>query len=268
MAAANALPAPMILQRRPRRPAGSRPIGPGDNAQAAAGGGYRPRRLRTEIGQDRTLRRFRLGSDDPPECLDSPWRYDTLSTMKRKISLLDYALLCLLRQEARSGYDLRKVFAATPLGSFSDSPGAIYPALRRLERGGLIRGRIEEGAGLRRRQIFTPTAAGRAALQEWLARAPTRLDVARHMDEVMLRFAFSEEFAGRAASIRILRSLLKELRAYIPFLLQFLNQHRPEMSLSGSLALERGIRDYQESKRWAEHALRRYEDRNDKGTSP
>jgi len=56
----------------------------------------------------------------------------------------------LLWQSPRSGYDLRKFFSATPMMSFSDSPGAIYPALRRLEQRGFIRGQAE---GARRRKI-------------------------------------------------------------------------------------------------------------------
>lgn len=39
-----------------------------------------------------------------------------------------------------SGYDLRKVFAETALGSYSSSPGAICPALARLEKQGLVIG--------------------------------------------------------------------------------------------------------------------------------
>jgi len=67
-----------------------------------------------------------------------------------KIPLLGYALLGLLTGKPSSGYDLRKFFASTAVGTFSDSPGAIYPALQRLAASGLIRGQIEERGGLRR----------------------------------------------------------------------------------------------------------------------
>jgi DNA-binding PadR family transcriptional regulator len=66
-----------------------------------------------------------------------------------KIPSLGYALLGLL-QKPSSGYDLRKVFSSTSMKTYSDSPGAIYPALRRLEHRGLVRGTIEEGSGMRR----------------------------------------------------------------------------------------------------------------------
>ena len=77
-------------------------------------------------------------------------------------STLAFALLGLIWQEPRSGYDLRKFFSSTPMISFSDSPGAIYPALHRLEQRGLVRGHTAQGAGLRRRRIFELTTRGRA----------------------------------------------------------------------------------------------------------
>ena len=82
--------------------------------------------------------------------LYSTHRYSTYSTIgtssmaDSKIPSLGYALLGLL-QKPSSGYDLRKVFSSTSMKTYSDSPGAIYPALRRLEHRGLVRGTIEEG---------------------------------------------------------------------------------------------------------------------------
>jgi len=65
-------------------------------------------------------------------------------------SKLGFALLGLLWQSPRSGYDLRKFFSATPMNVFQRQSGAIYPALRRLEQRGFIRGQAE---GARRRKI-------------------------------------------------------------------------------------------------------------------
>src|SRR5207245_9086239 len=76
-------------------------------------------------------------------------------------STLAFALLGLIWQEPRSGYDLRKFFSSTPMISFSDSPGAIYPALHRLEQRWLVRGHTAQGAGHRRRRIFEFSALGR-----------------------------------------------------------------------------------------------------------
>lgn len=178
--------------------------------------------------------------------------------MNARVSLLGYALLGLLHQRPGSGYALRRIFATTPMGSFSDSPGAIYPALRRLERQGLVRGRVESSAGLRQKQTFRLTARGLAALQEWLGRPVTRADVVRGMDDVMLRLAFMDEVMAPAASIRLLQSLARELAAYLPTLHTYLDEHRREMPLSGRLALESGIRAYEDQSRWVGDALKTY----------
>ena len=178
--------------------------------------------------------------------------------MSRETSLLGRALLGLLLEGPLSGYDIRRIFTRTPMGSFSDSPGAIYPALDRLEAAGLVRGRIENSAGLRRRKTFQLTPAGTASLKRWLGEPVTRDDVVHDTDELMLRFGFMDAGLGEAASVRFLTSLQQELKAYIPELKLYLDAHGREMPRSGSLALESGIRAYETLFLWAGHALTTY----------
>lgn len=174
-----------------------------------------------------------------------------------KHSLLGYAILGLLHQEARSGYDLRKIFAHTPMGTFSDSPGAIYPALRRLEKQGLVRGQLHPSSG-RRRRVFRPTASGRRAFKAWQTKSISADDVIHRADELMLRFGFMDETAGQVHAVRLLRALAKELSRYIPSLRQYLKTNARQMPLSGRLALESGVRSYEELLRWSRNALAKY----------
>ena len=127
-------------------------------------------------------------------------RNDTIRIMVRpKIALLGYALIGMLHQKPASGYDLRKIFKETPMAGYSDSPGAIYPALRRLEEMGLIKGIIEAGSGLRRRKVLRLTSGGVAALKKWLTKPIERADVVRGINELMLRFAFLDGAMGSAS---------------------------------------------------------------------
>ena len=180
---------------------------------------------------------------------------------RTKIPLLGYALLGLLQQDSLSGYGVRKVFSSSPMGTYSDSPGAIYPALQRLETAGLVRGRIEDGSGLRRKKIYRPTDAGVAALKQWLKRPVTHEDVVRGLDELMLRFSLMDPVIGEASTVQFLNSLHAELEAYIPTLREYLNAHQAEMPRSGALALESGIRGYETLLEWCEHATTTYEGR-------
>src|SRR5579864_8273345 len=105
---------------------------------------------------------------------------------KTATSSLEYALLGLIRQGASSGYELRKQFSTTPIGHFSDSPGSIYPALKRLEQRGWIR-RLNEDGGPRGRQRFGLSKAGESILQDWMAMPVGREDVVWRSDELLLR---------------------------------------------------------------------------------
>jgi PadR family transcriptional regulator AphA len=176
-----------------------------------------------------------------------------------KIPALGYALLGLLNGKPASGYDLRKIFSSTSMRSYSDSPGAIYPALGRLEKQGLIRGTIEASSGLRRRQVFHVTPEGLTELKKWIVRPITRDDMVRGPQEVMLRFAFSEMVIGPDAAIGLLRALEVELQAYVAALQEELKAFPALMPTSGRLAFECGVRGNESLLAWTRHALTTYE---------
>jgi DNA-binding PadR family transcriptional regulator len=178
-------------------------------------------------------------------------------------SLLGHALLGLLHQEPMSGYDLRNVFASTAMGSFSDSPGAIYPALRRLEARGWVHGKVQASKSLRKRRVFRPTAMGLAALKAWLMKPVKREDVIRGIGKLMLRFAFTDRTLGPDQAAQFLREFADELSGYIPELKRYRDAHADEMPLSGRLALECGIQEYEVRLRWAKTSLTFYEQKKD-----
>ena len=51
-----------------------------------------------------------------------------------------------------------------------------------------------------------------------------------------------------------------ELQAYVPELKQYLQQHATQMPLSGMLALDSGIRNYETLQQWAQYAIQTYQD--------
>ena len=184
---------------------------------------------------------------------DNTIRYNTKRIMEtREVPVLGLALLGLVHERSPcSGYDLRKVFAQTPMGTYSDSPGAIYPALRRLEKSGLIRGCSEPASSVRKRQLYRATPRGEAALRTWLAKPVETEDLIRRMGELSLRFAFMESVLGRRGCIVYLQSLLSALKSYVPVLQEHMKMQRGKMPLSASLALRCGIMGYQNQMAWA-----------------
>ena len=179
--------------------------------------------------------------------------------MNENNSLLGFALLGLLHEQPMSGYDLRKVFASTAMGSFSDSPGAIYPALGRLEKRGLVKGTVEESASLRKRRVFKVTAKGATALKAWLKRPVTQDDVMRRVGELMLRFAFMDDALGPERTTEFLREYAEGLSEYLPSLKEFHKAQANTMPMSARLAFESGIEEYEVRLKWARSSLAVYE---------
>ena len=169
-------------------------------------------------------------------------------------TLLGLAVLGLLSQQPRSGYDLRKVFASSPMAHYSDSPGAIYPALKRLEERGLVRGRVDRSRSMRPRRIFQTTPAGDTTLQEWTSRPVTRDDVAWRMHELVLRFAFMD-LAGAAVTTRFLSGLADEIEGHIEDLQAVLSEMQDPAMQHGRLAMQFGIDTYRAQAVWARQAL-------------
>lgn len=91
--------------------------------------------------------------------------------------MVEFAILGLLHEAPMHGYELRKRLAS-PLGAFrAFSYGSLYPALRRLQRAGLI---VEETAespadntarswGRRARRVYKLTAEGKERFLELVA---------------------------------------------------------------------------------------------------
>lgn len=169
------------------------------------------------------------------------------------LTALSGALLGLINESPRSGYDLRKVFATTPMRHFSDSPGAIYPALRRLRAEGLVTARVA-GRSLRPREIYQLTPKGRTALRAWASAPPTRADVVDGVGPLVLRFVLAFSSAGSKAAEAFLGALERELTTYTAELEAFYQAERENMHLGARLGLERGIEMYAADLQWCRRA--------------
>jgi DNA-binding PadR family transcriptional regulator len=78
----------------------------------------------------------------------------------------EVAILALVEERARHGYEIAKLIERRSRGALSFRVASLYPTLYRLERRGLIQGRWLERAGARRRRFYRITPAGRRVLQQ------------------------------------------------------------------------------------------------------
>ena len=177
-----------------------------------------------------------------------------MRTNSRPVSPLERALLGLIDQEPRAGYDLRKIFQATPLAAFSDSPGAVYPALARLRARGWIAPVARKRLSGRRKQEFRMTSAGRRAFLAWLRLPPTRGEVVRDLDGLQLRFAFMSQAVPVEVPLAFLDQLEHELAQHLRGLEEFFATAQGGMTPTGRLAFESGLGSVRAAAAWCEHA--------------
>lgn len=78
---------------------------------------------------------------------------------------LDGLLLAVLAAGPRHGYGVMQALRVRSDGAFDLPTGTVYPALRRLERAGLIRG-VWSSVSRRRRRTYELTPAGHRVLGE------------------------------------------------------------------------------------------------------
>jgi DNA-binding PadR family transcriptional regulator len=177
---------------------------------------------------------------------------------KTSLTPLAYAILGLLHIEPRTGYSLRKVFETTPMGHYSSSPGAIYPALKRLEERFLASSEIDNTTRLRPKQVYAPTKAGVDVLREWVSLPVSNQDVVDRLDELMLRFSFMGTLLDAVASYKFLLQMARSLEAYVETLEQVLSTIPEAGPPHGRLALLSGIENYRTQARWARRAMRSF----------
>lgn len=171
-----------------------------------------------------------------------------------EITLLGYALLGLANGEPRSGYALRKVFETTAMGRFSSSPGSIYPALKKLERAGLIEARQSARSTRARYHV---TAKGKRALSRWLARPVDVNEYDRNPEGVLLRFAFLDALNDLALTLRFLDSFESAAKENLARLKAFLRSEQGRaLSRHAALAVEHGVGANEAALRWARRATR------------
>jgi DNA-binding PadR family transcriptional regulator len=106
---------------------------------------------------------------------------------------LKYALLGLLAESPKYGYELKRRFEGALGNIWSVSYGQLYPTLRRLSELGWVTKKTEQGKKAAEKNIYSMTEKGRKKLDEWLLK-PVR-STYRVKDEFTLRFLFFSKLA-------------------------------------------------------------------------
>jgi len=165
---------------------------------------------------------------------------------------LKFALLGLLAESPKYGYEIKRQFEGALGNVWSVSYGQLYPTLRRLSEQGWVTKRTEPGKKAAEKNIYSITDRGRRKLDEWLLK-PVR-STYRVKDEFTLRFLFFNKVApgqvleylrGYQKNTReqrdSFRSTLQSLNAGIDFYLQGI--------------IRKGIAHLEAEDRWLEEVM-------------
>lgn len=84
------------------------------------------------------------------------------------MSIARLAILGALMERPMHGYDIRKYFEDAHGCLWMVNYGSIYPTLKSLDKGGMVRGRTETAEGARSKKVYSITEKGRQEFQKLL----------------------------------------------------------------------------------------------------
>ena len=173
-----------------------------------------------------------------------------------KGSLTDFEqiLLGLLARNPRSGYELKRFFATTPAAAYQPSSGTLYPALRRLERRGLLAGTDTPSSGRRTQRRYRTTTAGHAAHLGWLRRPVEPHTIARDLGVHLMRFVMAEGILAPGEILRFLGDLAGALESFITDTERYV-EATPLDGRHPHLALRHGLDVHRTSLAWVHTAI-------------
>lgn len=121
-----------------------------------------------------------------------------------------------------TAYAVRTVFKRSLAARWTASAGAIYPAMRRLRRGGHLATRARAGDG-RKTELFRLTTRGQAALRRWLSPPLPSGGALLAVDPLRARLRFLAALPSTRA-----REVIDEGRAKLAGLLQAVRKEKRE----------------------------------------
>ena len=167
----------------------------------------------------------------------------------------EHILIGLVCMSPASGYDLKRIFAVSPMGLYQPSSGSLYPALRRLEARGLVQELAGTGDSARHRRVYEPTPAGRSAHAAWLRTPVEVVTVSRDLGLHLMRFVMMEHASSREEVLDFLTDLKDALAAFTAGLEGYTATAARFDDRHPALALDHGLEVHRASLRWARRTI-------------
>ncbi len=169
-----------------------------------------------------------------------------------------FAILGLLAQKPRHGYELRAAFSALVGGdrNWDVKPAQIYTTLNRLEEAGLVMQQAVMKDGGPSKTIFQITEAGKLSFQDWLAVGVTP----QHQhDEFFIKLMVGL-FSGEAEPSRLIQTQRAHLYQDLHAATTLRDQYDRKNELAQILLMDKTIMHLEADIHWLDFAERRIED--------
>ena len=109
----------------------------------------------------------------------------------KKTNKTRYAILGMLFDKARSGYDIKKFMEESTAHFWQETDASIYPMLKKLEAEGKVKSR-ELLRGKRGRMLYSITQAGKAEFVSWMDK---QVEQNPYRNELLLKLFFGASVA-------------------------------------------------------------------------
>jgi DNA-binding PadR family transcriptional regulator len=161
-----------------------------------------------------------------------------------------HALLGLLEQRSRHGYELHRAFEAVVGGekNWDVKPAQIYTTLARLKESGLVTEEGLERAGGPDKRVYNITEAGREELRRWF---DTPVRTTHQRDEFFLKLMLSLA-SGDVDPLRVIYVQRASLYQELHLLTAHRGEADPESELAQILLLGQAIMHLEADLRWLE----------------
>jgi DNA-binding PadR family transcriptional regulator len=170
-----------------------------------------------------------------------------------------YAILGLLAQHPRHGYELRSAFEAVVGGdaNWAVKPAQIYTTLDRLEQAGLVERSSDLGEGEEpSRRVYDVTAAGMEALKEWFYNGTTP---EHQRDEFFVKLMLAL-VSGAADPLRIIQIQRAHLYQELHAATALRDSYNPLTEMAQILLLDKVTMHLEADLRWLDMTEMRLEE--------
>ena len=172
-----------------------------------------------------------------------------------RLSTLNYLLLGLLSRRPGTGYQLCRTIEQTPMALLSDSPGAIYPALKKLARLHLIE-KTEQESGRKGIHPFVATAAGVRALEGWIVGPMDPSAMVKNPSLMLLRLSFID-LVDVGQRQRVMEQYVTGLTQTVSNLSAFLEGTNGALADGGAMAFDLALTMLKAQLKWAQQKTKK-----------